>query len=132
MVQTSLSETKPEVQTPYIRIWMEENILHCAFADNLNLDLDIAKHCVAQRISFSQGIQQLCLIDMRTIRSTTKEAREYMAKEGAQLVKAGALLIGSALTRTIGNIFLTINKPPVPSKLFTNEKDAKEWLMQYL
>ncbi len=123
---------KEEVKTPYMKIWMEENILRCIFTEQLEMDLEIAKHCVATRIAFSEGKSHLCLIDMRELKSTTKEAREYMGVEGAKLITAGALLIGSPLTRMLGNIFLTINKPNVPTKLFTDETEAKEWLKQYI
>jgi hypothetical protein len=32
----------------------------------------------------------------------------------------------------MGNIFPSINKPLIPTRLFTNEKEAKEWLKQHL
>ena len=120
------------VETPYVKIWKDGDMLCCVFANKLDIDLEIAKHCVEARIMFSEGVSYPCLIDMKDVRSATKAAREYMAAEGAMYMKAGALLIGSVLTRTIGNIFLSINKPEVPAKLFTDEKEAKEWLKQYL
>jgi hypothetical protein len=55
-----------------------------------------------------------------------------MATIGATLVKACALITGSGFNRTLGNIFLTIDKPAVPTKLFTDEGKAREWLQQYL
>jgi hypothetical protein len=55
-----------------------------------------------------------------------------MATIGATLVKAGALITGSAVNKTIGNIFLSIDKPLVPTKLFTNEESARQWLREYL
>ena len=128
MTETAI---KYEVETEFIKIWMEDEILRATFSENLEMNLDIAKHCVNERIKFSKGKNYLCLIDMRNLKSVTKEARDYMGTEGAKLIIAGALLIGSALTRMLGNIFLLLNKPLVPSKLFTNEKEAKEWLMQF-
>ena len=123
---------KSEVETNYIKLGREEGILCGAFVKNIHIDLEKAKECVQTRVDFSQGISYPCLFDMREVRSITKEAREYLADEGSKFVKAGALLIGSAVTRALGNIFLTINRPPVPTKLFTDEKEAKEWLKQYL
>lgn len=122
----------PELETRYIKLRKEDGILFGSFSKNIRIDIDIAKECVQTRINFSQGINYPCLIDMREVRSATKEAREYLADEGSKLIKAGALLIGSAVTRAIGNIFLTINKPPVPTKLFTDENEAKLWLKKYL
>lgn len=72
------------------------------------------------------------LIDMKGIKSTTREARTYMATVGATLVKAAALITGSAINRTIGNIFLKIDRPPVPLKLFTSEEKARKWLRQFV
>lgn len=120
------------VETQYVKIWKEDNILYCVFADKLNVDLEIAIHCVKERIAFSQGKSYPCLIDMTGVLSMTKEVREYMATEGAKLVKAGALLTRSALSKMLGNLFLSINKPPIPTKLFTDAEAAKDWLQQYV
>ena len=99
------------VETPYVKIWKEEDMLYCLFAHKSDINLEIAKHCVQARIIFSEGVNYPCLIDMKGVRSATKVAREYMTAEGAMCMKAGALLIGSVLTRIIGNIFLSISKP---------------------
>ncbi|MBA3706187.1 MAG: STAS/SEC14 domain-containing protein [Bacteroidetes bacterium] len=120
-----------KVETRYVKIWQEEAILYCVFADKLNMDLEIAKHCVNERIQFSQGKDYPCLINMKGLKSVTKEAREYMSTEGEKNIIAAALLIGSPLSKMIGNIFLSLNKPKVPAKLFTNENEAKEWLNKY-
>ncbi len=121
-----------EVETVHIKFWKEKGILCCKYAEDTHIDLEIAKHCVQERINFSDQASYPCFVDMRNVKSASKQAREYLAGEGAKYVKAGALLIGSALTKTIGNIFLSVNKPPVPTKLFTDETEAKEWLKQYL
>lgn len=123
---------KDNFQSPYLTMWMEGGILCCKYADNLRVSLEVAKSCVEGRIFFSKGKNSTMLIDMRGIKSITKEAREYMASVGATLVTAGALITGSAINRTIGNIFLTIDKPPVPTKLFTSEEKARKWLKNYL
>src|SRR5688572_2145269 len=122
---------KPDTETPYLKIWKESEILHCVFAEKLDITLEIARSCVETRLKFSNGVSYPCLIDMKHIRSANKEAREYLATEGAKLVKAGALLIGSSLTRMIGNIFLSLNKPKVPSRLFTDENEARLWLKKF-
>ena len=71
------------------------------------------------------------LVDMKGLKSSTGAARKYLATTGATLVTAGALLTGSVLNKTIGNLFLKIDMPPVPTKLFTNEEKAKLWLRQF-
>src|SRR5689334_20901577 len=101
-------------ETPYVTFWMEEDFLCCRYAEDLHLSLDIAIFIVESRIYFTKGKSYPLLIDMRGIRSTSKKARQHMATVGASLVKGAALITGSAVNRTIGNIFLTIDKPEVP------------------
>jgi hypothetical protein len=73
------------------------------------------------------------LIDSRNIKSITKEARDHFAVQNRKTsINCFAVLIDSPLSRIIGNFFMGLNKPGVPAKLFTNEKDALEWLQQYL
>ena len=120
------------LETAYMKIWKEDGILYSVYSENLNINIEIAKNCVETRIAYSQGISYPVLIDMKGVKSVTKEARDYLADEGARLIKGGALIVESALNKMLGNLFLRINKPKIPVKLFTDEKEAKEWLQQYL
>lgn len=129
--QTTKDQTDNSASN-YVTMWMEENMLCARYADNLNMTLEIAKSCVGARVFFSKGESYALLIDMKGIKSVTPEARKYMASFGTLMVKAGALITGSALNRTLGNIFLAIDKPPVPTKLFTSEEKAREWLQQFV
>ena len=130
-VQTLKEEVKEMFEIPYVTMWIDGPIMYCKYVDDLHVSLDIAKTCVEGRIFFSKGKSFPLIIDMTGIKSTTREARQYMASIGATLVTAGALITRSAVSRTIGNIFLKIDKPPVPVKLFTSQVKAREWLMQY-
>jgi hypothetical protein len=124
-----IAESINEVmETPYITMWIKDGIMYCKYANGIHVSLDVAKTIVEARIYFSKGKSYQLLIDMRGIKSTTKEARRYLATIGATLVMAGALITGSPLNRALGNIFLTIDKPSVPTKLFTSETKALEWL----
>jgi hypothetical protein len=119
------------IDNQYIRIRKDGDFLYGIFADNLHVTIDIAKACVETRLALSEGRSYPQLIDVTGIKSITKEAREYLATEGTKLVKAGAFIVGSPLNKMLGNIFLFINTPEVPTKLFTDEGKAKEWLKKY-
>jgi len=130
-VQTLKKDVKEMFEIPYVTMWIEGPIMYAKYVDDLHLSLDVAKTCVEGRIFFSKGKSFPLLVDMTGIKSTTREARQYMASIGATLVTAGALITGSPVSRTIGNIFLKIDRPPVPVKLFTSKEKAREWLVQY-
>jgi hypothetical protein len=69
------------------------------------------------------------LVDLRNIRSTTREARKlYGSAEFAACVCAAALLVEPAVSRVIGNFYLGLNKAVYPTRLFTAEPEALDWL----
>ena len=120
-----------EIQTPYVRLRIEGKIMYCTYADDLDVTLEVAKACVETRLQLSRGKSYPVIVDMRGIKSTSRDAREYLASVGSTLVTAGALVTGSKFNMALGNIFLTIDKPPIPTKLFTSEAKAKEWIEHY-
>lgn len=71
------------------------------------------------------------LVDMRGVRSQTRDAREYfMSDEVAGRISAVALLVGSPLSRMIGNFFLRIGDHRIPTRIFTADAAATAWLLE--
>lgn len=69
------------------------------------------------------------LVDLRGIRSQSAEARALFAgPEGTAVSSAVALVIGSVLSRVLGNFYLGFNRPEVPTRLFTSVAEAEVWL----
>jgi hypothetical protein len=82
--------------------------------------------------SLSNGNDFPLLIDTRDIRSITKEARDYFSMNNREShVIAFGILIDSPLSKIIGNFFMGLNKPRVPVRLFTSEKEAVTWLQSF-
>lgn len=72
------------------------------------------------------------LVDLRYIKSISKEARDHFAMRGRPPgVSAIAMLVASPVSRIIGNFFLGLNRPTVPTRMFTSEKDALAWALQF-
>ena len=72
-------------------------------------------------------------IDITRCKSITRDARAHYAREQVgEAVCAIALLIGSPVSRIIGNLFIGFNKPKHPLRLFTSEPDAIEWLKGFI
>lgn len=61
-----------------------------------------------------------------------KEDRDWIAKELDSVTKAMAIISTSPLSRMIANLFFGLKPPAYPFKFFSNEKEAKEWIKQYL
>lgn len=79
------------------------------------------------------GDKKVCLlIDVTNTSESTKEVRDYAAREFPKFVKAIAMISDSALGKMLANLFFTVKSQPYPVKMFNDEKEAKEWLKQYL
>ncbi len=93
------------------------------------VDLETAKIAVEDRVKRFGHKDFPLLVHATIVKHVTIEARNYLAsEEGCQKIKSCAIITSSIVTRVIANFFLTLNKPLVPTKLFTNEEHAKEWL----
>jgi hypothetical protein len=70
------------------------------------------------------------LADIRHVKAIEREAREvYRSREKYNMeVTALAILVGSPLSRAIGNFFIGLSRMPMPTRLFTSEADAIRWL----
>ncbi|WP_284980174.1 STAS/SEC14 domain-containing protein [Arthrobacter sp. fls2-241-R2A-200] len=67
------------------------------------------------------------IVDMATTDDVTRGARSVFAKP-CQASRI-ALLGASPVDRVIANFFLGIMKAPCPTKFFTSETEALEWLL---
>ncbi len=121
-----------ELDTKYVHLAINNGIFRMTYKNIDLLDLDTAKEIVDARVTFKEGQEYPSLFDIRNVKSTSKEARDFMANEGNDLVTASALLINSSVTKMIGNFFITVSKPKNPTKLFTDESRAEDWLQQFL
>jgi len=119
------------LETPEMKLWIENGILYCEYTKEIYMDLDIAKKNVQTRMDFVKGQSYPACIFLKDFRSVDKSAREYLAKEGAELLTAAAFICESALTRSLGNFFLVVNKPKIPLRLFKEKTAAENWLREF-
>jgi hypothetical protein len=124
-------EPKEFKQYQNISFWKEENdIVSFKYSPNLEITLSIAVELVKNRLEYTNGKSKFVLVDVNNIKSTTKEAREYMSdvNGGLKGILGGAFVSSNMLTTVIINLFLKINKPSVPARFFTDREDALIWL----
>lgn len=122
------------METLLVNYEQVEGILFAIFLPNLSIDLTAAKKILEARLKFSNGSSYPVLVDARSVKSFTKEARDFLSSDEArQGVKATAILVSGLLSSTIANFFLnvTVKKPLVPTRIFSDRNKAIKWLQQY-
>jgi hypothetical protein len=113
-------------------LWFDENGILCALAKSVPRTLEKQKenYTFIRQIT---GNKKVCLLsDTTSSRPQDKETRDYMARELPNVFKAMAVISESVTGIFITNVFLTLKRQPIPIKIFSDEKKAKEWLKQYL
>ncbi|HEY8399897.1 MAG TPA: hypothetical protein VIK89_01475 [Cytophagaceae bacterium] len=118
----------------WAEMWIENQILHVKYKENVISDLQCGKKILEDRLKISQGKYYPVFGDCRGVKYWTKENREFQSrKENYELMKACTVLYTeSHVANILLNFYLRVNKPLVPTKFCSNEKEALEWLKQFI
>lgn len=97
------------------------------------LELTDAQDAIRVVAEVGGGRPRPALVDLRELRSMSRDCRKYFAgPETARVESAVALLVVSPIARAIGNFFMGLNRPLIPTRLFTSETDALVWLRDFV
>ena len=61
-----------------------------------------------------------------------KETRKFSAEQLPNVYTAMAMVSNARLAQFIMNILFKFKHPPIPMKSFTDDKEAKQWLKQFV
>jgi hypothetical protein len=119
-------------ENEYVAYWIEKNILNIFYKPGLIINMAVANQIVLDRLKISNGVTRPILTDARHFVSIDNLSLKYLkSREASRYVSAGAFLIDNYIHRLVGNIFLNIDKPLIPAKLFTDKEKALQWLEQF-
>jgi hypothetical protein len=113
--------------------WFDENGILCSISKKSHpLSMEDVERTV-EEFKKLIGDKKICmLIDVTNTVESSREVRDYAAAEFPKFVKAIAMVSKSALGKMLANLFFTLKAQPYPTRMFNDEKEAKEWLKQYL
>lgn len=118
-------------ETDYVTMFIQDGIFQCYFKAMNVMDINVADASVKDRLKFFENTAYPCLFDITEVKETTKEARDFMANEGNDLVLASAMVVNSPMLKMMANFYIMVNKPKNPTRLFTDRESALEWLNQF-
>ncbi len=129
-----MNKEKKIIKTRTSTMWIDEDgILHSVYSEGMDVELDDVKENMGVLKQLTGGKRAPYIIDIRGVHSVTREARDTASTaEALSITNSTALLIGSPISRVIGNFFMGLNKPPYPLRLFTSEEKAMAWLKGFV
>lgn len=97
-------------------------------------DIDVDVHVIEEMLRYAEEVmgpkRHLCLVDFGTTVNSNDEGRKRYA-DSPYIQKyriADAFLINSLALRLVANFFIQITQPKVKTRMFTDEKQAVNWL----
>lgn len=124
---------KTELDTPYVYFQIKEHILIATYKKGLRIDVEMAKEIVDQRLALIGDTAYPTMVFNLGVISINKAARDYLSSgRGILGVKAGALILDSPLSLVLGNFFLSVSRPRIPTRIFRDPASAMKWLQKFV
>jgi len=107
-----------------------QGLLIVRINDGAHQTLDDARENLAAAVSETGGTRRPLLIDIRSAKPLDADARHhYSGQTLVERFSALALLVeASPFGRMMGNVYLRVARPGIPTQLFSDETQALEWL----
>jgi hypothetical protein len=111
--------------------WMENGILISLSKSPKRTVANLTENIVlVKRITDNKKVPLLIYLSNSPI--PDKETRRFATEQLPDIYTAMAMVSKARLAKLIMRILFRLKPPPIPMKHFTDDKEAKEWLRNYL
>ncbi|MBL0048107.1 MAG: hypothetical protein IPP32_08445 [Bacteroidetes bacterium] len=120
------------IETTISRHWLDSNGIVCSVSKPGERTLSKLKETVKIYAQLTADKKCCLIVDSSHTGIMNKEMRDYISAQLPKFFKAMAVISNKPLHATLANVFLKFSWKRFPIKLFTSEKEAREWLREYL
>jgi hypothetical protein len=97
------------------------------------VSLEDARATMDAYLRIRDGVSRPLLVGTQGMKSIERGARTlYASEEAARVATAVAIIVDTKVSRLLGNFYLGLSKPHIPSRLFTEQAEALDWLKRFL
>jgi hypothetical protein len=128
------SKSAKTFETRSSTLWLDGDIVIIQIKQGAELGISDIKEMseISKQLWESKKVKVFS--DMRGIKSITREARKFSTAQNSEFkdsVVASAILINNYISKSVGNMILKVDKPPYPTRLFTDTAEAEKWLKKF-
>jgi hypothetical protein len=114
------------------RMWLRpDDIVQLVWAPGSVIEVEDAVAAIAAVARLSGGRHHPMIVDVHRAGQVDRAARVELSRGGDQ-VSAVAAIVGTPLSRMMGNLIMNVSRPPMPMRLFDDEASAVAWLHTFL
>jgi hypothetical protein len=111
----------------------EDGIVRVIHVPGAEVTLQDAQETMSAYLKLNSGKRLPLLVDTKTLKSISREARHFYAgEEAAACASAVALVVGTPVSKVLANFYLGLSNPHLPSRLFSDEAEGLAWLKGFL
>ena len=131
-IRDSMDRDSGVITHPKFRIWLRpDGIVQMVWAPRTTALLEDATAALEATAQITDGRRSPLLVDMRDTGPQDRPTRAEWTSR-SDLSSAVALIVGTPLSRIVGNLFIRVNRPQFPVRLFDNEASALAWLLEFV
>ena len=120
------------LDTPYVYYELRGDLLVVTYKKDLKVNPEMAKEIIKERHEFTNNRPVVLLVYNQGVVRMDKKAREYLSSgDGVKGIIAAGIVVGSPFTSFMANFFVSVNKPKMPVRVFSNSEDALTWLQKF-
>jgi hypothetical protein len=121
------------LQHPKAIITFEQDILWIRFYHGIDIEVSDVKEIYRFALEKSEGKPFCVLFDTAGTDMLREDVVEYVARNPDAIpIKAKAYITGTADHQAKARLHMAFDKPAIKPGIFTNEKEALEWLQGFL
>ncbi|MCA9706036.1 MAG: hypothetical protein KDK70_09335 [Myxococcales bacterium] len=112
--------------------YSSDGIMEYRYAPGSVVDIEFARTIVRDAAELlGDDAPVPSLVEPGNVKEFTREARTFFAEssENQAVASRVALMVESPATRFIGNVFLRVSKPRIPTRMFQDRDAARAWLL---
>ena len=111
-------------------ILRNNSIIEIKLKKGIYFTIKESKEINQQIVTISNGIPRKILVESSKLNFCDQESRKWTtSKEVSDSIIALAILTKSLPQKLIANFIVNMQKPRVPTKVFTTKKEAETWLL---
>lgn len=112
---------------------LEKSIISVRIFDDADIELEDAVENLEAIHKIANGEKYCLLVDARVTVRVSPEARVHSAAaNNHKNLIARAIIVNSLANKLVGNFLINYNKPNAPTKLFSEEQKALDWLKEHV
>ncbi len=120
-----------EIRGEYADIKLTDGIVHVIYKCE-SYDEKMVDQSIRDRFLVTKNESYPMFSDARKIKKFSREARHRLSqKDAGDGVIAVSILTNSKIQQVIYNFFNVVFKAPSPTRLFSDQEKAMEWLQQF-